>query len=99
MNLDKEKYLAIRHAQKNGVRTLEELKNFSNIVIENDEELKEVERVLKNVCTCKQVALQTVVDAVKNGANTVDDVKNITKAGTGCGRCEGLIESIIKAKK
>ena len=40
MNLSKEKYLIVRKAQAQGVRTLDELKNTTNISIENDTELR-----------------------------------------------------------
>ena len=48
-----EKYKKIRQAQANGARTIDELKEMTDIVIENDEERKEVEKVLQNACKCK----------------------------------------------
>ena len=63
-----EKYLKVRMAQAQGVRTVEELKGMSDIVIENDDELKEVEAQLQNVCKCKNVSVDTVVKAVQDGA-------------------------------
>ncbi|MDZ5038355.1 (2Fe-2S)-binding protein, partial [Clostridium perfringens] len=75
---------------------IEELKEISDIVIENEEELKEVEALIKTVCKCKSVSIDTVVEAVKNGADTVEKV---TKAGTGCGRCQGIISNIIENKR
>ena len=99
MNLDKEKYLKVRMAQGQGARTIEELKELSDIVIENDEELKEVEAVLKNACKCKNVSIQEIVNAVNNGADTVEKVGEVTGAGTACGRCKGIISNIIENKR
>lgn len=70
MALEREKYLKVRKAQAEGARTIEELKAMSDIVIENDTELEEVETLLQNACKCKNVSISTIVDAVKNGADT-----------------------------
>ena len=95
-----EKYKLIRMAQGQGARTIEELKELTDIVIENDEELKEVEAVLKNACKCKNISIEDVVNAVKNGADTVEKVMEATGAGTACGRCKaGLIPNIIENKR
>ncbi|MDO7206044.1 (2Fe-2S)-binding protein [Paraclostridium bifermentans] len=40
-----------------------------------------------------------MVEAVKNGADTVEKVGEVTKAGTGCGRCKGIISNIIENKR
>ena len=48
MNLDMDKYVKVRMAQAKGARTIAELKELSDIVIENDEELIEVENAVKN---------------------------------------------------
>lgn len=100
MKLDMEKYKQIRMAQAKGARTIEELKELSDIVIENEEELKEVEAVLKNACKCKNISIEEVVNTVKNGADTVEKVMEATGAGTACGRCKaGLIPNIIEMKR
>lgn len=99
MTLEMSKYLQVRKAQAQGARTIEELKEISDIVIENEEELKEVEALIKNVCKCKSVSIDTVVEAVKNGANTVEKVAEVTKAGSACGRCQGIILNIIENKR
>jgi NAD(P)H-nitrite reductase large subunit len=49
------------------------------------------------------VSLEAVVNAVKNGADTVEKVGEVTGAGRGineetgeeCGKCKGLIQNII----
>ena len=97
MTLEMSKYLQVRKAQAQGARTIEELKEISDIVIE--EELKEVEALIKNVCKCKSVSIDTVVEAVKNGADTVEKVAEVTKAGSACGRCQGIILNIIENKR
>ena len=70
MNLEITKYKKIRQAQANGARTIEDLKVMTDIVIENDEEAKEMEKVLKNACKCRNVSVEEVAQAVRNGADT-----------------------------
>ena len=65
-----EKYIKVRKAQAEGVRTVEELKEKSDIVIDNDTEIQEIEKILQNACKCKNVSVSEVVSAVKNGADT-----------------------------
>ena len=67
--------------------------------IDNDEEYNEVDALVQNVCKCQNISVNEVVSAVKNGADTVEKVMKETKAGTGCGRCKGIINNIIENKK
>ena len=53
MSLDMEKYIKVRKAQAEGVRTVEELKEKSDIVIDNDTEIQEIEKILQNDCIFK----------------------------------------------
>lgn len=99
MILDMQKYLKVRMAQGQGARTIEELKAISDIVIENDVELKAIETLLQNACKCKNVSVGEIVNAVKNGADTVEKVGETTGAGNGCGRCKGIITNIIENKR
>lgn len=99
MILDKEKYTKVRSAQAQGARTVQDVKVLTDIVIENDEEYREVDRLVQNVCKCQNVSVNEVVAAVKNGAQTVEQVMEETKAGTGCGRCKGIITNILENKK
>ena len=46
MSLDMEKYIKVRKAQAEGVRTVEELKEKSDIVIDNDTEIQEIEKII-----------------------------------------------------
>ncbi len=47
------------------------------------------------VCGCKEVSKATIRRAVQDGAKTLEDVKAITQASTGCGGCSNLVEQII----
>ena len=41
------------------------------------------------VCSCKKVTLGEIIHAIKEkGAKTIDDIGNITDAGTACGCCK-----------
>ncbi|WP_297134876.1 (2Fe-2S)-binding protein, partial [Terrisporobacter sp.] len=53
----------------------------------------------QNVCKCQNISVNEVVEAVKNGADTLEKVMDETKAGTGCARCRGIIENIIENKR
>lgn len=99
MILDNEKYTKVRGAQAQGARTVKEVKDMTDINIENDQELREIEAVVQNVCRCQNVSVNEVVSAVKNGADTMEKVMEETKAGTGCGRCKGIIANIIENKR
>ena len=48
------------------------------------------------VCSCYNVTKGDVVGAIKSGeCKNLADVKSRTKAGTGCGGCLPLVQSII----
>lgn len=47
------------------------------------------------VCVCNQVDYITIRKAMIQGARTVEEIKNMTGAGTGCGRCVPEIEKIL----
>lgn len=51
------------------------------------------------ICNCKNVTLGEIKSAIANGACTVDEIKAKTQAGTGCGKCVGLIEEILEKSK
>ena len=50
------------------------------------------------VCYCRSVLRSQVRNAVANGAHTLSDIKTKTRASTGCGECEGSLESLIAAE-
>lgn len=39
------------------------------------------------VCGCMRVTRDDIVAAIENGARSFEEVKEITKLGTGCGGC------------
>ncbi|MGL4655294.1 MAG: (2Fe-2S)-binding protein [Sarcina sp.] len=47
------------------------------------------------VCNCKNVSYVDIRKAMINGARTVDEIKEMTGAGTGCGGCVPEIEAIL----
>ena len=49
----------------------------------------------KIICHCKNVDYITIRKAMIQGARTVDAIKEMTGAATGCGRCAGEIEKIL----
>jgi len=49
------------------------------------------------ICFCKSVTKEEIIDNLTNNrAVTFDEIKNITKASTGCGRCANYVKSIIE---
>ncbi len=42
------------------------------------------------VCECNDVHYKEIMDAIKNGACTVEEIMQATKAGTGCGLCKSV---------
>lgn len=52
----------------------------------------------KKICLCKGITRKTIVDAIKNGAITLDDVAIKTGCGTGAchgTRCDKPVEELI----
>lgn len=47
------------------------------------------------VCHCNQVSYADIRKAMACGARTVEEIREITGAGTGCGNCIGEIEHIL----
>jgi NAD(P)H-nitrite reductase large subunit len=49
------------------------------------------------ICNCMFISEHEIVDAIKNkGATTVEDIQEITDAGTGCGSCIPDLEEILE---
>ncbi|WZL74022.1 (2Fe-2S)-binding protein [Clostridiaceae bacterium 35-E11] len=91
-------YSTIRKAMCEDARTVKELVEKTGVCTTCEGCKSELGQILSSVCGCKEVSLKTVIDAVKNGADTVEKVGEVTGAGTGedCGRCKALIDNIIK---
>lgn len=68
-----------------------------------EEKLKEeVLDKLTKVCICKGIPRSRIKEAIRNGANNLEDVKKVTGAGSGsCGgkRCGPKIEELLKEYK
>ncbi|MGE0078799.1 MAG: (2Fe-2S)-binding protein [Bacteroidales bacterium] len=48
------------------------------------------------ICNCKCVSKKEIVNAVrKHGAQSFSEVRTITTATTGCGRCKPAVEGIV----
>ncbi|WP_297639098.1 (2Fe-2S)-binding protein [uncultured Clostridium sp.] len=47
------------------------------------------------ICNCMNVSYIDIRKAMINGARTVEEIQEITKAGTGCGGCIPEIEKIL----
>ena len=49
----------------------------------------------KMICHCNQVDYITIRKAMIQGARTVDEIQEMTDAGTMCGRCISDVEKIL----
>lgn len=50
----------------------------------------------KFICNCKCVTKAEIMASIrKKGANSFSDVRTITLATTGCGRCKSDVENIV----
>ena len=50
----------------------------------------------KVVCNCLNITNGMIKDAVDNGATTLEDVQQVTGAGTACGGCIDNVQRLIK---
>lgn len=57
----------------------------------------------KIVCGCFKITEQDLKNAIKNGANSFEEVQAATKVGTGCGKCvngnKDLVNKLLLDKK
>ena len=57
----------------------------------------------KVICGCYKVTVKDLNNAIKNGANSFQEVQLATKVGTGCGNCvdgnKELVSKLLLAKK
>ncbi len=51
------------------------------------------------ICNCTGVTDEDIIEAVKKGAKTVEEIGEATEAGTICGACVEDIERIIEENK
>ena len=104
--------LDIKKAIKNGASSFEEVQAAtkvgtgcgdcveSNKVLVNELLLKKKIAENQIVCGCKKVTAKDIVNAVKNGAKSFEEVQTVTKVGTGCGNCvesnKALVALLLK---
>ena len=50
----------------------------------------------KEACHCKNVTYGMIEDAVRNGADTLQQVMHATGAGKGGGKCNAFVECLIR---
>lgn len=49
------------------------------------------------VCLCMAVRDRDILDAVTEGARTLDEVVRLTGAGTVCGVCQPTVEALVES--
>lgn len=51
----------------------------------------------KKACTCKNVTYGMIEDAIKlKGAKSYEEVENMLRFGTGCGKCKEFIQYLVR---
>ena len=50
----------------------------------------------KEACHCRNVTYGRIADAIASGADTVQQVMDMTGAGKGCGKCREFLEYLIR---
>lgn len=50
----------------------------------------------KEACHCKNVTYGMIEDAIKNGAQTLQEVIDATGASKGCGQCKDFLNCLIR---
>jgi len=50
----------------------------------------------RNLCTCNEVLKMDIINAIVNGATTVEDIKKQTYATVGSGCCTQQVERLIE---
>jgi bacterioferritin-associated ferredoxin len=48
------------------------------------------------VCLCRVVTERSIKAAIADGATSVNDVAERTRAGTGCGSCRGEVHAMLE---
>lgn len=58
---------------------------------------KQIRRDISTVCKCKAIRYKTIRKAIESGANSIEKIRKLTKANTGCGKmCTEKINEMIK---
>lgn len=51
------------------------------------------------ICTCLGTTVKDIMDAMDQGATTIEEIKELTQAGTVCGACISDIEELMASLK
>jgi assimilatory nitrate reductase catalytic subunit len=84
-------------------QSLDWLQSVLDIPLDNSIELALISGIVegklaqgKIICACKQVGIHTITNAiVEQNCQSLDEIKQCTSAGTGCGSCLPEVESIL----
>ena len=52
--------------------------------------------ISKEACHCRNVTYGMIEDAIKNGAQTLQEVQKATGAAKGCGQCKDFLNYLIR---
>lgn len=89
----------LNNAIKNGAKSFDDVQAATKVgtgcgnCVENNKTLVDEILLRKKidenqvVCGCFKVTAQDLVNAIKNGAKSFEEVQAVTKVGTGCGNC------------
>lgn len=53
----------------------------------------------REVCNCHHVSESAIVDAIRDGCDTLPALCDATRAGTGCGSCRGQLTTLLATHK
>ena len=57
----------------------------------------------KKVCYCFNVSVDDIERAIENGADTFQEIQDVTNCGKGCGSClaeaKAVVEELLKNKR
>ncbi|MDP2338091.1 MAG: (2Fe-2S)-binding protein [Bacteroidota bacterium] len=48
------------------------------------------------VCFCNGITENEILTALKKGAQSTSDIQRMTRAGTSCGKCLAVIDSLVE---
>jgi bacterioferritin-associated ferredoxin len=52
----------------------------------------------KLVCVCNFIPEKEILQAIEKGAATLEEIKELTGAGTSCGRCHPAINNLLETE-
>ena len=53
----------------------------------------------EKVCYCFNVTVGDIEKAINEGADSLAEVQQATKAGSACGKCKALVQNVIDIKR